>query len=339
MLRGTPELSMARRLGILILRHRSTQWSTLRRMANWRLVTTSYVWLLIVPVGVRLLTPFAGPREVKLPWIFVGGRTIHLDLGLPFSWEVFFIMAVCFAIGSVLFVQYCPKIVQEFRNFGGFRSAHASNRPMLDMFNEFAERLSNRTLAEFLEETARWRGAQAKTHAEWAEEVESWQKEVMDASRGIHARDACARRFNDLLEMANHESVLSEHFEHVRALASKSRAGWRCTVAVLLYAGLGLFLWVLAQNLWQVGTYWFPPNSPQTVYQVCDECDLDKEDVDAIIDSVAHAALTRTEKLDLFRSQFENPVGPEVCEPCAIAILDAAAKTISRRRNPRTDSR
>ena len=50
---------------------------------------------------------------------------------------------------------------------------------------------------------------------------------------------------------------------------------------------------------------------------------LERDDVAWLIDAVNAAELTREEKLNLFRDQFEDPAGAALCEACAAAFPGA----------------
>ncbi len=66
------------------------------------------------------------------------------------------------------------------------------------------------------------------------------------------------------------------------------------------------------------------PETPlERAYRICDDCGIDRPGVDALINAVHHAELTRAQKLALFREQFAREEDARLCEPCAVAVLDA----------------
>lgn len=68
-----------------------------------------------------------------------------------------------------------------------------------------------------------------------------------------------------------------------------------------------------------------PPESPlDRANRICQDCGLTQQEVDQLIDNMHRSKLTREEKLNLFRAQFDDPSDADLCEPCATAILDAA---------------
>jgi hypothetical protein len=48
--------------------------------------------------------------------------------------------------------------------------------------------------------------------------------------------------------------------------------------------------------------------------------------MDGLIDKMRQSKLERTQKLALLRERFENLADLELCEPCAVAVLDAVAE-------------
>ena len=61
-------------------------------------------------------------------------------------------------------------------------------------------------------------------------------------------------------------------------------------------------------------------------YRLCSECGLDRAQLDQLIDDVAHSTLDRQQQRELFYSTFgEGDPDPELCRPCAEAVLDAAS--------------
>ena len=97
-----------------------------------------------------------------------------------------------------------------------------------------------------------------------------------------------------------------------------NRAGRRSAKAVaclsLLMFGVGVWL-VLAR----------PFESPRDrALRLCGECGLDAAEIDGLIHSSRHTTLTREESLALFREQYKRAADADLCEDCAVAVLDAA---------------
>lgn len=91
-------------------------WSSLKRIAEIRLVKSMYIWLFIVPIAANTL---AGVKENVS--FSLGGQVHQLALGLPFSWSVFFFSALLFSVASGMYFYHCPKIIKENGSYGDFK--------------------------------------------------------------------------------------------------------------------------------------------------------------------------------------------------------------------------
>lgn len=87
-------------------------WINLRRFGESRMVQSSYIWLVLVPIFARALEHVASPVRVS-----IFGAEHLINISLPFSWFLFFFSALAFASGSLLYKIYCPAIISEFSNF------------------------------------------------------------------------------------------------------------------------------------------------------------------------------------------------------------------------------
>lgn len=88
--------------------------------------------------------------------------------------------------------------------------------------------------------------------------------------------------------------------------------------AILIVTIAAVVVWA-----WQQRT---PKESPtERAYRVCAECGLDPSEVDRLIESARQSTLGREQNLELYRQQSEGKPAID-CEPCAMAVLDAAGK-------------
>ena len=86
-----------------------------------------------------------------------------------------------------------------------------------------------------------------------------------------------------------------------------------------------LFLLTFGVGVWLVLAR--PFESPRDrAHRLCGECGLDVDEIDWLIDSSRHTALTRAENLVLFRAQYERPADTDSCQDCAVAVMDAGDK-------------
>ncbi|HAS6505925.1 TPA: MFS transporter permease [Vibrio parahaemolyticus] len=92
-------------------------WAVLKSVEDVRLVKSTYVWLVVVPIAVKLLSKLGDTVTIT-----VAGQPLTFDLVLPFSWQLFYLSALSFVLGNVVFLCFAPSIAKEFRNYGDFRS-------------------------------------------------------------------------------------------------------------------------------------------------------------------------------------------------------------------------
>jgi hypothetical protein len=88
----------------------------MRSLGDSRLVKSSFIWLLIVPVTARLLSSM---DEVVNLTIF--GSQINLTTSLPFSWQLLFGSACFFTIANIIYSICCPEILREYKNYSEFK--------------------------------------------------------------------------------------------------------------------------------------------------------------------------------------------------------------------------
>ncbi len=102
-------------------------WSSLERLASTRPVSSTYIWLLVVPIISKLMA--SAPDSASFN---VLGQPMTIDLRLPFSWEAFFFAALSFTVANLVFVLKCPKIIKDHRTAAHFRSAGKGWGQLLD---------------------------------------------------------------------------------------------------------------------------------------------------------------------------------------------------------------
>ncbi|MGH1429478.1 MAG: hypothetical protein ACRBEE_16195 [Arenicella sp.] len=93
-------------------------WNSLSILRKNRLIQSSYIWLVIVPVTAKLFS------KLSDKFIFsIQGKQYVLDLVLPFSWKMFYFAAICFTMANIFFSLFSPKIFKENFDYGDFRNS------------------------------------------------------------------------------------------------------------------------------------------------------------------------------------------------------------------------
>jgi hypothetical protein len=103
-------------------------WLTLRELGNHRVVRSSYIWLIIVPLCARAFDTANAKQEVNL-----FGTTIPINFHLPFSWKVFYFSAVAIAVGRTIFAVRCTSIVKDLADFSEFVDREGASKLMLSL--------------------------------------------------------------------------------------------------------------------------------------------------------------------------------------------------------------
>jgi hypothetical protein len=94
----------------------SPDWSSLRRLNGTAWVKSSYIWFLLVPTAAYLLQDI-GPNIT----FALGDKAYQIPIGLPFSWQLFYLGAVCFAVGGLIYQFWCPPLIRDYDGFVDFR--------------------------------------------------------------------------------------------------------------------------------------------------------------------------------------------------------------------------
>jgi hypothetical protein len=92
------------------------KWSFVQKLSRNKLLASSYIWLVIVPIFAKLLAQVESPIELTN---IVAGLVI--DFTLPFSWKAFYCAALLFSISGLVYSLCCPKLIQSVQSYGDFK--------------------------------------------------------------------------------------------------------------------------------------------------------------------------------------------------------------------------
>jgi len=90
-------------------------WDKLRVISRNKIVSSTYIWLIIVPVMAKLTSKLEDIISFE-----VSGKVYQLDIVLPFSWQLFFLSALAFVIGEIIYFFSCPKIIKDYQDVSEF---------------------------------------------------------------------------------------------------------------------------------------------------------------------------------------------------------------------------
>jgi hypothetical protein len=92
------------------------KWSFVQKLGRNKLLASSYIWLIIVPIFAKLLVQVES--LIELTNIAAG---LVIDLTLPFSWKVFYCATLLFSISGPVYSLCCPKLIQSVQSYGDFK--------------------------------------------------------------------------------------------------------------------------------------------------------------------------------------------------------------------------
>jgi len=189
------------------------KWTYLAKIQHISMIQTMYIWMFIVPIIAKVLTKV---EETANLTIF--SHTFNVQLGLPFSWKIFFLSAMSFAIANLLFVLRCYKLVKDHNSFSDFLE-QGKNAKHIHQYAEAVNFPLKRDLSYNWEE---WEGSEVT---------------------------ALSERIQDVKSSGEH---LKQPFWDIYEKTDSSRKGWRVTCSLLYLFGFVLISIVLCQNIWVV---------------------------------------------------------------------------------------
>lgn len=91
------------------------QWSFLNKIQDVKFISSMYIWIFVVPIAAKLLS-----KTNEIIFVTIFNHPFELNLGLPFSWKMFYFSALFFTIATVIYQTKCPRLIREYPNFSAF---------------------------------------------------------------------------------------------------------------------------------------------------------------------------------------------------------------------------
>lgn len=205
-------------------------WSSLEALGNSRLLKSSYLWFVLVPLVAKGIDTLQGASELlkSIPFI-----NITLSFHLPFSWEMFFFGSVFVSLGNILFAVRCPKITKDFATYSEFQEKGMGSHALAILFerllvshrNELNQREIEGNVKTFVERFARSNYIEPEEDAHPIMVVGQVVKTDIDSSR------------------------IGDAFWFVRLIADRRRNIARLLCCTFYSVGLICFGWVIIQNV------------------------------------------------------------------------------------------
>lgn len=204
-------------------------WESLRSLGESRLLRTSYFWIAFVPLCAKL---FYHVHEVK---IRLFDQEWHLDISLPFSWQFFFFSSTAFALATILYSAFCPRIIKEYRSAAEFFGAGGTRGNLQDHVKSLSR------CGRIWESNKSWRqagyiiGDCVRDH-------------YLDLS-AHDARGDIADGYGRSVPMETIDRQTKEAFAHIRRLAGRRDYWVRLGSCLLYLVGFVLLAIVFCQNV------------------------------------------------------------------------------------------
>lgn len=105
----------------------TVKWSFIKKLGSNKLVQRSYFYLIIVPVLARVLSKVESPLN-----FVIFGEEIEIIFKLPFTLLYFYIAALFFTLGYLVFLLFVPNIIKENDSFSDFQAEKKGARHLRD---------------------------------------------------------------------------------------------------------------------------------------------------------------------------------------------------------------
>lgn len=92
-------------------------WDSINKLGKNKLLATSYVWLIVVPLFAKILSLIENPLDFSA---YIPGLIINFSL--PFSWQLFYFSAVIISLAGAIYYFACPSIIKSFSTYAEFQS-------------------------------------------------------------------------------------------------------------------------------------------------------------------------------------------------------------------------
>ena len=106
---------------------KNSDWVNIKNLGDSKFVKSNYVWMFLIPSAAKIIAVI----ESKINDVFPDQQ---IDLSLPFSWKLLFYTAISFAIGSIIYNIWCPKLIKFHDDFKDFTNTGRNLQSAIDYF-------------------------------------------------------------------------------------------------------------------------------------------------------------------------------------------------------------
>lgn len=113
----------------LFFRQQTPTWSNLYSISKSKIVRSSYVWFVFVPIIARILVKIESTLTFEL-----FDRQITLSMGLPFTWQLFFFGATFILLANLVYIFRCPGILKKYPAFSDFQKEGQTSVQLIEIY-------------------------------------------------------------------------------------------------------------------------------------------------------------------------------------------------------------
>jgi len=198
------------------------KWCDLKKIGDTKFVNSMYMWIFAVPL---LVKAFEYVEDEKL--IFqIFQQQLPISTSLPFSWSMFYFSALFLALGNLIYLFKCPKIIKEHPTY----QSYVNEGKKLKQLGPYCDDIS-----------FNW--------GELAEEIEHKNEKIKLPKRSIKTIDSVVNEPEIDVEDPIH------YFWPMHEFGDVKFPFYRRTCATLFIVGFTLFGIVALQNLWAVVSF------------------------------------------------------------------------------------
>lgn len=210
-------------------------WSLLNSFGKMRFSKSSYYYLVIIPILVKLTEFLDNPFTLIL-----GENSIKLNLELPFSWYLFYFGAISIAIGTFIYQVFCPNFIKKFQNHGQFLEAGESDNYLSQIERQYANSKKVRGFSVFSEPYL----TETKTHTKEFDRPIKRKGITLEVKKEVQEYTTQEYKTN-----IKYQEERKNYFNDLYAIVNNFNKSLIWIALIAYVVGFSSFLFVIIQNI------------------------------------------------------------------------------------------
>lgn len=219
-----------------------SNWNTIKKYGDNKIVKNAYIWLIIVPIAAKALNGI--PDKIKIPY---AEYDILLLTTLPFSWLVLYFSALAFFTGYLFYVFFCPAIIKNFSDYREFELQGHGERELRFIFNSLIFKQNKQKISEYKDKKLGKLDYQRLLN-DFVNESSSKEEFKIIAHNNKDTPELCVNYLLDLFTIS--EKKVPRLFSSIRTdIAHLDRPIIKKISFTFYIIGFIGLLWIMAQNI------------------------------------------------------------------------------------------